>query len=361
MDSRLWHCGGANCSESPRRLLVVSFARRGSFPVGSTYCRPAEPATAAQPRCLPRRSPSPLTLEALTLGPRLPVLHAPRYSLLPHLQGRLSLHALRRALEQPLPASLTTATPPPPPPPPAGAAGAAATAAAADATAVTTAVSTAVEAEAAPPSRRAPPARLTPASRLHPTVHLVSLGGDREIRFRSQPALNGRRVTVLGRFDGRAIGARADSATYVRALGVEIGDARPTDGEVGCLLAHMHVWRHVAGMSADGQPTDAPAAAAEDLTAPASDCAVGAASRGGEASDEAEDGASLDAAPSADDTWSVVCEDDARLCDGFFERLEDIASSLHARHPTPSPSSGEGHWQSKPRRPPPSLPSCRKG
>ena len=40
MDSRLWHCGGANVSQSPprrRHLLVLSFGARGAFPDGSTY------------------------------------------------------------------------------------------------------------------------------------------------------------------------------------------------------------------------------------------------------------------------------------------------------------------------------------
>lgn len=38
MDSRLWHCGGANMSRTRRRcLLVVSFGVAGAFPEGSTY------------------------------------------------------------------------------------------------------------------------------------------------------------------------------------------------------------------------------------------------------------------------------------------------------------------------------------
>ena len=38
MDSRLWHCGGANQSDARRTLLVASFlSRHGHPPYGSTY------------------------------------------------------------------------------------------------------------------------------------------------------------------------------------------------------------------------------------------------------------------------------------------------------------------------------------
>ena len=38
MDSRLWHCGGANTSELRRTLLVASFmGTRGQPPYGSTF------------------------------------------------------------------------------------------------------------------------------------------------------------------------------------------------------------------------------------------------------------------------------------------------------------------------------------
>ena len=38
MDSRLWHCGGANRSDARRTLLVASFlSRHGHPPYGSTY------------------------------------------------------------------------------------------------------------------------------------------------------------------------------------------------------------------------------------------------------------------------------------------------------------------------------------
>lgn len=37
MDSRTWHCGGANSSDAPRCVLVASFGAEGSYPLGSTY------------------------------------------------------------------------------------------------------------------------------------------------------------------------------------------------------------------------------------------------------------------------------------------------------------------------------------
>ena len=38
MDSRLWHCGGANVSEERRTLLVATFlGSRGQPPYGSTW------------------------------------------------------------------------------------------------------------------------------------------------------------------------------------------------------------------------------------------------------------------------------------------------------------------------------------
>ena len=55
MDSRTWHCGGANASETRRCVLVASFGAAGSLPLGSTY------------------------------------------SILPHLVGRLTLRRLRDA------------------------------------------------------------------------------------------------------------------------------------------------------------------------------------------------------------------------------------------------------------------------
>jgi ectoine hydroxylase-related dioxygenase (phytanoyl-CoA dioxygenase family) len=37
MDSRLWHCGGANLSKERRYLLVLTFAAPGALPDGSTH------------------------------------------------------------------------------------------------------------------------------------------------------------------------------------------------------------------------------------------------------------------------------------------------------------------------------------
>ena len=121
------------------------------------------------------------------------------------------------------------------------------------------------------------------------TLHLVTLGGVREQRFREQDEIKAGelRVHVHGHFDGRIIGARADTSGSLRAHGLSIGDARPRDGEVGCTLSHVAVWREVAT-----QPKD---------------------------------------------TWHLVCEDDARVCVSFVSKLEDIVATLH-----PASCSGVG-------------------
>ena len=164
------------------------------------------------------------------------------------------------------------------PPPRAKGAAAVATAAAAAAAAASRAGAVHV------PSLPAPQSLPSSASDIARTVHLVTTGGDRERRFRAQDALSqpgAPSVVVHGRFDGASIGSRPGALDHLRSLGITIGDARPTDGEVGCTLAHLHVWRHVASLFDDG-------------------------------------------------VWAIVCEDDARLSTDFVRRVEDIAATLHS-------------------------------
>lgn len=94
------------------------------------------------------------------------------------------------------------------------------------------------------------------------------MGGKRENDFRNLSTVRGMPVTVIERFKGTEL---AESGYVYNA----IGNARPTDGEVGCLLAHRRIW--------------------------------------------------VDMAESETSQWWVVCEDDAVPHADFATHVEDVA------------------------------------
>lgn len=112
-----------------------------------------------------------------------------------------------------------------------------------------------------------------------PTINLITLGGMREARFRdyiqknvNNPAPS---IRVVDMFDGRRIGREK---IPLSAYQIAIANSEPTDGEIGCLLAHMAVWHRLI--------------------------------------DEVRD----------DKTWWIVCEDDMRPCAHMVRLMNEAAS-----------------------------------